>query len=165
MHQNLSAESNRGLPKYDPFHTACWVPWLCCRSPIHHSNILVCQQGPLDNTQTASQNLFVNLSRVYRNGCTREVPFAKWSEMYLTCMDSDTAACRKQNFHTGKLCAEFFFFFVILQMLWRPCHPHINSHFQRKRDWVQHLWLQESSCPSLSQDLTPPFAFSSKPGM
>lgn len=79
MHQNWSAESNRRLPKYDLFHTACWVPWLCCRSPIHHSNILVCQLGPLDNTQTASQNLFVNLSRVYRNRCTREVTFAKWS--------------------------------------------------------------------------------------
>lgn len=79
MHHNSSAESNRRLPKYDPFHSACWVPLLCCRSPIHHSNILVCQLGPLDNMQTASQSPFVNLSRLYGNRCTREVTRTKWS--------------------------------------------------------------------------------------
>lgn len=37
-----------------------------------------------------------------------------------------------------------------------PGQSPINSHFQRKWDWFQHLWMEESSPPSPLQDLTHP---------
>lgn len=188
MHQNSTAESDRRLSKCDPFHTAFRSTCLCCHLPVHDSSIPVCQPGPLDTKQTDSQNLTVTLSRVYRNRWTQsKVTFTKhstfiWLLWWVTWLHAGNSISSLENnmqniqeknevktFSSFYRCcdaptAEMSALFVH-KICEPPGHSPINSHFQRKWDWLQHFWLEESSPPSLSQDLTPPFGFPSMPEM
>lgn len=182
MHQKLTAESDGRLSKYDPFPPAFRLPCLCCPSPVHDSSVPVCQPGPLD-----SQNLTVPLSRVYRNRCTHDVTSTKHSTFnwllwwvtwlhagnQISSLENNLQNIRKHNevqpFLLFYRCCDVpteqmsaLFVHKICQL---PGHSPITSHFQRKWEWFQHLWMEESSPPSLSQDLTPPLALPSMPGM